>query len=446
VENTNKFNLKDYIGKLHKLSEQAHADGKEYVCGFIELLLHHRPLNIDLYEYIYTTADDLTEKVIKVYQELLQKNMSVEWYELVSFIADERSDADKYYPFILNCMEVGCQVDDLRNILSESRNLSEFEEAIERVTFPETEAADNAFMEHLKNENATLNKRLDSVLEELNVSRQELKKMMEESFTSRQRTLKYKLEIDHLQEKSGTSELSVKLAESKILQYKAMLEQQNKINEQLRVSLKESTAQLEKKSAEVAEQEEKYIKQIGELEGRLQEKEQDVLYYQSLAEKPEVPEHYPERFQDNETETFYMDDSFDMSSLLENEGYDNSADTGFLDDESIVKEENDYSDDDLISIQDNRKEIAKHSNLLATLIAKHQDRCFQKKTLAEQENLVFMKMLEKNMPKDMVQMIRNTMKNNGKFSRLELYKLVARGAGNEELSDFCKMAAVIDGV
>jgi hypothetical protein len=259
---------------------------------------------------------------------------------------------------------------------------------------------------------------------------QEVKKGMEESFADRQRVLKYKFEVEHLQEKNSTLEKSVKLSESKILQYKAMLEQQNKINEQLRISLKESTVQLEKKIEEVAEYEDGYNKRINELEESLKEEkaenlqlQQELSYYQSLAENAEFYEHYPEKFTNNETELFSMDDNFDV----------------------VTEEENDYSDDELIYIQDNRKEIAKHSNLLCMLISKHQDKCFQKKSLAEQENLIFMKLLEKNISKDMVKLIRNTMKKNGKFSRLELYKLVSKGAGNKELSEFCEMAALTDG-
>jgi hypothetical protein len=108
--------------------------------------------------------------------------------------------------------------------------------------------------------------------------------------------------------------------------------------------------------------------------------------------------------------------------------------------------ETDYSEDDLIPISDNRAEIVKHSNLLATLIGKHREKKFQKKTLAEQENLIFMEMLDHKLPKETVQMVRNAMKKNEKFSRLELYKLVAGGAKNAELSTFCQMAVLSDGV
>lgn len=54
-------------------------------------------------------------------------------------------------------------------------------------------------------------------------------------------------------------------------------------------------------------------------------------------------------------------------------------------------EDLDYDSKNLIDIKNNKKEIKKHSNIFVDIIARHFEKKFIKKSIAEQENLIFIK-------------------------------------------------------
>ena len=55
----------------------------------------------------------------------------------------------------------------------------------------------------------------------------------------------------------------------------------------------------------------------------------------------------------------------------------------------------------------------------------------------EQENMIFIKMMELKFAQEKVLIIKRMLKNNNQFSRLDLYKLIAKNPSEEELEKFC---------
>ena len=84
----------------------------------------------------------------------------------------------------------------------------------------------------------------------------------------------------------------------------------------------------------------------------------------------------------------------------------------------------------------------RHSNLFTKIFTKHQQKKFEKKTVSEQESLIFVKMMENNFSKDMVQTVKNAMKSNAYLSRFEIYDLISNKATEEEISSYCGGVAV----
>ena len=98
-------------------------------------------------------------------------------------------------------------------------------------------------------------------------------------------------------------------------------------------------------------------------------------------------------------------------------------------------EDLDYDSKNLIDIKNNKKEIKKHSNIFVDIIARHFEKKFIKKSIAEQENLIFIKMMENDYKQETVRTVKS--KNNKDLSRVDLYKIIISQQNDEDILIFC---------
>ena len=100
-------------------------------------------------------------------------------------------------------------------------------------------------------------------------------------------------------------------------------------------------------------------------------------------------------------------------------------------------EDLDYDSKNLIDIKNNKKEIKKHSNIFVDIIARHFEKKFIKKSIAEQENLIFIKMMENDYKQETVRTVKSALKNNKDLSRVDLYKIIISQQNDEDILIFC---------
>lgn len=95
-----------------------------------------------------------------------------------------------------------------------------------------------------------------------------------------------------------------------------------------------------------------------------------------------------------EADTFFhenMQESFNSPELDDREQYNEDFNV------SAPVDDWDYNPDDIIEIQDERDTIKKHSGIFASLVEKLFMMKFERKSVAEQDNLIFIKLMEMNM-------------------------------------------------
>ena len=100
-------------------------------------------------------------------------------------------------------------------------------------------------------------------------------------------------------------------------------------------------------------------------------------------------------------------------------------------------EELDYDPSDLIEIKNNKNEVKKYSNFFMNFIARHFEKRFANKSIAEQDNLIFIKLMENDYEQDTVRAVKSAMKNNQELSRVDLYRLVTGRKSDNEICSFC---------
>lgn len=280
--------------------------------------------------------------------------------------------------------------------------------------------SEESFLLFLKKENQMLNDRIDGLMKELRLSREENRKAMDESYSQRKKLLEYKLEVERLNKLNGTSALSQKLLAGKVVRIEKMVQQLEKSNE---IILREKK-EYEEKNHSLLSAVEELKKEKFELEIQLRERTKRLDRLEKEFSSSRFIPKEPDPDISSYTPTF-VEEQFDIEGP--------EMDFG---DESFESEEIDYDEADVIEITDNKQEIAKHVNLFSFIYSKFQERKFQNKTKTEQESLIFLKTMEHNMSKTKVQLIKDAVKSGKAFSMLELYKLVSRNASDDEIMDF----------
>ncbi|MBD5556860.1 MAG: hypothetical protein HDQ95_16345 [Roseburia sp.] len=402
----------EYIEKLRALAEQAEKDGSECKKRFLEQIMEKKPENLELFDFIYKTNDDLTEPLADFFSYLVSFGLPLEWYEIGSVVSDEKTHAEEYLQEIRCCIEKNIAAEEIRSALSDSSDISDFAIKVrhndEKISNkPELEGERETVIKHLIDENTQLNARLDSVMKELNTSRQEVKSLMEEVYAGRRSIQEYRTENEQLKKDTGRAVLAIRLEEGKTAKYQAMAEQLEAINVRIRLTNKEIEEELAVVRQELLEREDT----VKELEEKLFEQKRIMEEIRNEAA--------------SEVEKVATSQEIDTDSI-----------------EPFREEEDqDYPEGDVIVISDNRPEIQQHSNLFVSVLSKFYEIRFAKKTQADQDNLIFIKMMEKNFSMDMVQLIKKALKDNDDLSRLDLYRLISQNASDTELTRFCGIAA-----
>lgn len=437
--------IEECMSKLKELAEQANADGHIKIGSFITDLISSENVEAEVYNLILGYFDNLQDNDMPMYTFLLENGADASWYEFVEFLCDQRGPVGEYFPILSDCFINHISIDEMRDIERNSKNVAEFRALAESKIAEQTLSGqsdrvkgklslEQEFIEHLKAENAQLNARLDSAMDEISQYRTDRQNMLEASLSNKKASMDYKLEAERLKKEGIKNQSALAMAEKKSAKFQEMIRQLNAINdglieektknEEMVITLKSELDSVKDDYLCKEAENEVLKRQIKLLEQQITDNRMSSLKMHSDISGEE--KHFAVDFQ--EESPMFLAQSVDMGS---------SADDNEEADIENEAEELDYNPEDLIPIENKRKEVVKHSNFFSQLIGRYFERKFDKKSQAEQDNLIFIKLMENEFSKDMVQLVKKTLRDNNSVSRLELYRLILSRADDDDIIRFC---------
>lgn len=427
--------LNEYRSRLQVLAEKANAEGRHKLSEFTLRLLNQENPDLKVLDAIFKYYDSISDSDSVVYNFFLDHKANVEWFYFAGFLSDQRGNVSDYFDILKECFEKKIKVDKLYQFEKQSDNIEKFAELVKKEisnTFDENfdrEIPQTEYIQHLIEENNMLNNRLDKALNDLDSVRTEQKSMLEKSVSDKQVLINCKSENEQLRKETRKLNLSVEIAKKKYASQSSMIEQLSGINDILTAeneTIQKQTEELSLKYQRLLQEStmntdiitDLNIK-ISELQSQLKESlipqesmDQVQTDYSAIEQQPEYG--YDFDVENEITESFPPESEFDPEP-----------------------EELDYDPSDLIEIKNNKNEVKKHSNFFIDFIARHFEKKFANKSIAEQDNLIFIKLMENDYEQDTVRAVKSAMKNNQELSRVDLYRLVTGRKSDNEICSFC---------
>lgn len=427
--------LNEYRSRLQVLAEKANAEGRHKLSEFTLRLLNQENPDLKVLDAIFKYYDSISDSDSVVYNFFLDHKANVEWFYFAGFLSDQRGNVSDYFDILKECFEKKIKVDKLYQFEKQSDNIEKFAELVKKEisnTFDENfdrEIPQTEYIQHLIEENNMLNNRLDKALNDLDSVRTEQKSMLEKSVSDKQVLINCKSENEQLRKEIRKLNLSVEIAKKKYASQLSMIEQLSGINDILTAeneTIQKQTEELSLKYQRLLQEStmntdiitDLNIK-ISELQSQLKESlipqesmDQVQTDYSAIEQQPEYG--YDFDVENEITESFPPESEFDPEP-----------------------EELDYDPSDLIEIKNNKNEVKKYSNFFMNFIARHFEKKFANKSIAEQDNLIFIKLMENDYEQDTVRAVKSAMKNNQELSRVDLYRLVTGRKSDNEICSFC---------
>lgn len=427
--------LNEYRSRLQVLAEKANAEGRHKLSEFTLRLLNQENPDLKVLDAIFKYYDSISDSDSVVYNFFLDHKANVEWFYFAGFLSDQRGNVSDYFDILKECFEKKIKVDKLYQFEKQSDNIEKFAELVKKEisnTFDENfdrEIPQTEYIQHLIEENNMLNNRLDKTLNDLDSVRTEQKSMLEKSVSDKQVLINCKSENEQLRKEIRKLNLSVEIAKKKYASQSSMIEQLSGINDILTAeneTIQKQTEELSLKYQRLLQEStmntdiitDLNIK-ISELQSQLKESlipqesmDQVQTDYSAIEQQPEYG--YDFDVENEITESFPPESEFDPEP-----------------------EELDYDPSDLIEIKNNKNEVKKYSNFFMNFIARHFEKKFANKSIAEQDNLIFIKLMENDYEQDTVRAVKSAMKNNQELSRVDLYRLVTGRKSDNEICSFC---------
>ena len=453
--------LNEYRSRLEILAQKADTDGRHKVSKFTLHLLNQGNPDLKVMDAIFKYYDSITDDDITIYNYLLDNDAGVEWFYFVGFLSDQRGNIANYFDILKKCFDMRIKVEKLYSFEKQSDNIERFEELVQKEVEdilaaekkdPELqigfsmhkEFAQNEYLHHLIKENDMLNKRLDTTLCELNNIRSEQKSLLEKSVSDKHALENGKHEYEQLRQEADRYRFSAEMAKRKYESQADMIDQLSSINDELadeNETLQRKTEELSIKYQEVLLESSVHTDIINDLNVKIKDLQRQL----EVSSMNKVPIRVPDGSDIMKDRTgqpqygrdFVVDDNAEADEMpvMENE-YDVS--------EALEEsEELDYNPADLIEIKDNKMEVKKHSNIFMDLITRHFEKKFVHKSIAEQDNLIFIKLMENDYKQETVRAVKSVMKNNQELSRLDLYKLVTNQKSDDDILVFCRNMLVL---
>lgn len=450
--------LEEYKSRLKVLSQKADSDGRQKVKEFTQHLLDQVNPDRKILDAIFKGYDGITDDDIVVYEYLLDKRADVEWFHFAGFLGDQRGNLAEYCDILRRSYESGIEVAQLYSCEKNSSDYEKFVELVDKEIqsrqvvdkedppieeTPNTNTAAEEYIKHLVKENDTLNRRLDNAVNELNHIRDEKNDMVEQSISNKHTLMNYKLENERIKKESERTEIAHTILQRKYKAQAEMVEQLSSINDALmkeKSKLQAENKDLEIRYEKILQECTIYTDTIHGLKIQINALQSQVLERKSSGDSnfgtfesiPTQVLEEPEYGKD-----FVVEDSVNDSQISELEDMEIAGEYGEYEEAEVL----DYNPEDLIEIKADKNSIRRHSNFFVNLVARHFEKKFANKSIAEQDNLIFIKLMENDYTQETVRAVKSAMRNKQNLIRLDLYKMVVNRADDDEVLEYCDMSA-----
>lgn len=494
---------KDFKDKLNKIAQGLQEDTRndellncEKLAAFYSDMAKS-DIDNDSAECLIAAVDRLNDTVVPLFEYVFCNGSGVEWYRCIIFMFDENIDLTACRELIEEAVSknVPCSVFD--EILKTTSSQEEFELAVRSYvdlmskgsdvispevqykngvcsgddnnsclnspqSMPQSYDVGKEFIEHLKNENNRLSEKNDEYRSLIYNYQCKEKEYAEESLIARDELKQSINTVDSLKKENGRLKIALSISDKKLAKSRQMIDTLEDVNRNLSLSrvpvevkedpviaekiselekscllLKERNTALETEAGEsknvissLNRQIEDLNTVINDLNGEIEGLRKGVSVVSPVNASSLVP--------DDTDEYPFLDKSFDMA---ENETYPDYTPSNFTDDLFNDEVEEEYSQDDVIEISGKKSLIEKSCSLFSRLLSNHFEKKFNKKPQQEQNNLIFIKLMENGFSKDVMGLVKKTLEGDAAISRIELYRMITNKSPENEISNFCRSAA-----
>lgn len=414
--------------------------------------------------------EQLTPELIRICKELFDIDADTEWYKLLLFVMEEREEAETVCDNILSVAKKGIDCTQVRDVVEKYMSVSDIvkelaifvsEECTDREKGNEDACDDGNDVEQnhsteLCDQQRIFISQLMKQIDDLNSENKELVAKVEAvAFQSEfaENVIKddsngFAEKIEALEEKCETIELQLHNAvKSRQEIYERLIEQKKvTLGYQVQVEKLKKNAVSEDMKEKCKELEDE-VKAISSQKQQLESEMQNLMSDQEMLQKKN--EQQEKKINELQKELSQKDEEIGQLSmqmeLLEEQASEHSAkesvfitdpksELDVLEDEEI-QEEDEFPETKKLSFESGIQAIKRKSNWFANLIAQHSKKSFLKNSRQDQENLIFIKMMEMHYPGDKVQKIKKALAAEN-IPCFELYKMICKDASIEELDMF----------
>ena len=439
-----------------------------------------------LFNCLIEASDRLNDSVVPLFSMFIDSGRGVEAFKSIILLFDENIDLVACKDLVFSAVLNDVTYDDFDEILKISSDQDEFErilnDKVKEIAAADPECDENKeatpaelvpmeigkdFINYLKAENERLTKQTDELKGKLMISLEKEKDATEKNFVLKAEISEQKTEIGRLQRDLSKVNLSVGLIETKYKKSQEMFERERRINEKLssdmvsdrpdpvlieslqseNKALKDTISGIDNENARLTSLNESIQSENTKLLQKI-----SLLNEEIASLKDEVEGLRNRNIPEQAVPVFSMNDvpsRDDMSFPFLNKGIDEEPHatpdipfftSGFTADLFNDDEPDDYKESDIITVDNNKPAVLKSSNIFSKLLSKHFEKKFAKKPQAEQNNLIFMKLMEGNYSKEVLKTVRKAIESNNSVSRIDLYKVISAKGDMNEILRLCNAA------
>ncbi|RKI38247.1 hypothetical protein D7V86_15185 [bacterium D16-51] len=448
----------DLLSRMEFVGKQVQND-KSPAYRILSIFFESKPFNVSLARFIFESdfLNCVNEKNFLFITKLIENKASVLWFWIILSAFDERADEfDNFCEAFSKSFFSGINIDDLytcyqscmtvdemnQRLLLLEKNMKENkdvefqgENVLTNLDCKKNDKMDaldqQAIMQQLKQKNKELTDKnniymnencvLRRQIEDLNGNLSNLHGNLETAYRKimlyERELWEFKVKVEHIKKIPVKNNAIIKMVEGKNKQLLQKVESLECFNQTLQQRIEELGNRLEVEQQEYRILQERYSDKESENAGLLNE----------IGELRKIINQI-ENNQDNDLNDAVIAEISGLEDMKKSAG--NACEEP--DEKEIL-----YNESDLEQISDGMENLMKKSSLFSQLFAKLYEKKFNKKPQMEQENIIFIKMMELKFAQEKVLIIKRMLKNNNQFSRLDLYKLIAKNPSEEELEEFC---------
>lgn len=348
---------------------------------FIQYIESVGRISEDLLDFLYHSdfLSFITEQTIPVVKNLYIRNAEIEWFYLIQKIFEEFADeANEYVTLIMECFECKEDVAVVEELLetSETSDVNAFRKKVEEITRKEKIGTEKNAAEEYESEYFMLKAEIERLKKDHSLKDKFIKV-----------------------EKKRNAELIMRIQE---------LEDTNEV-------LVDKVFDLEKKLEAANGKIDPIAEDADDFESKLEEEDElsDVLGG-------------PEHEEDYSNVSFIYDETVEEESAVED-----------IMEEADQQAPEPYEYTDIVGVVPDKGVIKKKCRWFLDNLFEHSRKNFLKKSKVQQENLIFMKMMEMHLPIDYQRNVRDALNNmESNISCFDLYKLICNNPTKDELMSF----------